>query len=203
MGETDGTALRGIGLLERAVGYLLGSLHLVTPAALSRETPCRDWDLRALLEHVDDSLLALREAAERGEVAAAAAPCTVGRDGIDLVGSVRNGAGQLVGSWLGVAATSGISVDGLPLTAGVVCGAGAVEIATHGWDVAEACGHRRVIPPSLADELADLAAVVVTDADRPRRFEPPVPQPPAASPSDRLVAFLGRDPRLTLTNCGG
>src|SRR5215207_8110277 len=48
--------VEGVGLLERAIGYLLGSLRLVTPAVVSNATPCRDWDVRALLCHVNDSL---------------------------------------------------------------------------------------------------------------------------------------------------
>jgi uncharacterized protein (TIGR03086 family) len=70
-----------------------------------------------------------------------------------------------------------------------------VEIAVHGWDVAQACGRPRPIPPQLAEELLQLAPLLVTDADRPGRFAPPVAVPAGASPGDRLVAFLGRGPR--------
>ena len=38
------------------------SLRLVTPEAMSNPTPCQRWDLRALLLHMNDSLLALHEA---------------------------------------------------------------------------------------------------------------------------------------------
>jgi uncharacterized protein (TIGR03086 family) len=76
-----------------------------------------------------------------------------------------------------------------------VTSVGAVEIAVHGWDVAQACGHPRPIPPQLAKELLRLAPLLVTDADRPGRFAAPVAVPAHASPGDRLVAFLGRDPQ--------
>jgi hypothetical protein len=71
---------------------------------------------------------------------------------------------------------------------------GAVEIAVHGWDVARACGYNRSIPAPLAEEMLWLAAVLVTDDDRPARFAPPVALSPLASPGARLVAFLGREP---------
>ncbi|WP_084961029.1 maleylpyruvate isomerase family mycothiol-dependent enzyme [Thermoactinospora rubra] len=59
---------RGLALLERAISYTRGSLVLVTPEDLTRPTPCAAWDLRALLAHMDDSLAALSEAADVGEV---------------------------------------------------------------------------------------------------------------------------------------
>jgi len=52
-------AAGGAALLERAVSYTLGAIHLVTVDALAWATPCRAWDLRALLDHLDDSLVTL------------------------------------------------------------------------------------------------------------------------------------------------
>ncbi|WP_157249800.1 TIGR03086 family protein [Nonomuraea typhae] len=57
-----------VALLERAVSYTLGSLVLAEPAAMGNRTPCAQWDLRALLAHMDDSLLALAEAADLGHI---------------------------------------------------------------------------------------------------------------------------------------
>src|SRR6266540_2997305 len=154
---------------ERATGYTLGSLHLVTPAAMERPTPCRDWDLRALLAHMDDALVALQEAVDLA--------C------VDLDGSA------------GAGGSKPISIGGHELPASVLTSAGALEIAVHGWDVAQACGRRRPIPPSLASELLVIAPFLVSEADRPMRFAPPVDLPSSASPSDKLIAYLGREPR--------
>ncbi|MQA03992.1 MAG: TIGR03086 family protein [Streptosporangiales bacterium] len=189
--------LAGVGLLERAVGYLLGSLHLVTPDALSHATPCRDWDLRDLLHHVDDSLLALHESAggQVGSVALRLPPA----DG-ELVAIVRQRARRLVGAWAAAPQPRLVAVDGLPITAAVAASVGAVEIAVHGWDVAQACGHHRVIPPELAGELLELTPLFVDTADRGRRFADPVWLPYGSSISDRLVAYVGRNPHCALAN---
>src|SRR3954454_10141432 len=60
--------LDGASLLERAVGYTRGSLQLVGPTSLTASTPCRGWDLHALLRHMNDSLATFTEAAEIGYV---------------------------------------------------------------------------------------------------------------------------------------
>lgn len=71
---------------------------------------------------------------------------------------------------------------------------GAVEIAVHGWDIAEACRDRRPIPYALATRILAIIPLVVTDVTRHARFAAPVAPSPPASPSDRLVALLGRNP---------
>ncbi|MGP4099250.1 maleylpyruvate isomerase N-terminal domain-containing protein [Nonomuraea sp. KM90] len=63
MSEHDRALAAGVALLERAIDYTLGSLRVVTPAALCRATPCTGWNLQRLLAHMDDSLRTLHEAA--------------------------------------------------------------------------------------------------------------------------------------------
>ncbi|MGA8113616.1 MAG: TIGR03086 family metal-binding protein [Actinocatenispora sp.] len=181
----------GVALLERAISYALGSLRLVTPAALSSPTPCREWALRDLLAHFRDSLAALREAADSGQVDLDP-PGSAPDD--DPVTAVRDAARHLLAAWSGAGDGAPVLIAGCPLAAGMVTNAGAIEVAVHGWDVAQACGQDRQIPPALADEMLHVAPMFADDADRPARFAAPVTLPYAASPGDRLVAFLGRRP---------
>lgn len=182
----------GLTLLERALNYTLGSLLAITPDDMGRPTPCRDWDLRALLAHMNDSLVALSEAADLGHVDLAGA--TDADPEADPVGTLQARACRLVGAWTNARSAGMVSVSGQPLTADVVAATGALEITVHGWDVAQACGYDRPIPSSLAAELLELAGLFVTDADRPALFAAPVPVPPRAGLGNRLVAFLGRTP---------
>ncbi|MQY09645.1 TIGR03086 family metal-binding protein [Actinomadura macrotermitis] len=190
------TALRldHAGLLERAVAYTLVVLHDVTPAALSRPTPCAGWDLGMLLWHLDDSLAALHEAVDAGSVAPASPPPAPG----DPVAACRAGAARLVGAWTAAARTGrAVTVGACPLQAGLVAGAGAVEIAVHGWDASRALGGRRPIPRALAAALLPVAATLAAGG-REGLFAAPAEPPPGAPPGDRLVAFLGRDPGQAL-----
>ncbi|MGH3715340.1 MAG: TIGR03086 family metal-binding protein [Micromonosporaceae bacterium] len=181
----------GVTLLERAVNYMLGSLRLVTPADLVRPTPCGEWDLATLLRHMQDSLDALLEAVELGHVALDPGLADVSED---PVAALRERACQLLGAWTAGGPGEVISIGGCPLTASITAGAGALEIAVHGWDVARACGEDRPIPESLAEEMLQLSPLFVTADDRPVRFTAPVPVPESADASDRLVGFLGRRP---------
>ncbi|GAA2205968.1 hypothetical protein GCM10009850_014260 [Nonomuraea monospora] len=63
MSDQRRALMAGVALLERAIDYSLGSLRIVTPAALCRPTPCAGWSLQELLQHLGDSLHALNEAA--------------------------------------------------------------------------------------------------------------------------------------------
>jgi len=189
----------GVELLDRAIAYTRGSLALVTVDLMSAPTPCADWHLRALLTHMDDSLASLHEAGSvrrvRVDVSRAAPD--------DLVVSLRTRACQLLAEWTADRATTGapggesrdVLVDGRPVTSPVLTSAGALEVVVHGWDVAASCGAPRPIPDNLAAALLRLAPVLVTDADRPARFGPELTAPSGASAGERLLAFLGRDPR--------
>jgi uncharacterized protein (TIGR03086 family) len=191
---TDETGLTpllgGVGLLERAVEYALGSLDAAADADLTSPTPCAGWDLRALLDHVNDSLLALHEAAALGRVF----PDPGDYYAVDPVALLRDRATRLVGAWAAPVPRKEIALGDVELTAAVITAAGAFEVAVHGWDVARACGADRPIPAPLAEEMLALSPLLVSAADRPDRFAAPVVAPFGAAAGDRLVAFLGRHP---------
>ncbi|HET6651823.1 MAG TPA: TIGR03086 family metal-binding protein [Nocardioides sp.] len=176
-------------LLERAVAYTRASLALLPRAAPDAPTPCADWDLVRLLRHMDDALAAFSEAAESGYVApdgpADEQPAL-------LATSLRARACRLLGAWANEPGRPVVSVLGHDLDTTVLAAAGALEIAVHGWDVAQACGEDRPLPESLAETLLAVAPLVVRAEDRPGRFAAPFDLPPTATGSDRLLAFLGR-----------
>jgi uncharacterized protein (TIGR03086 family) len=193
VGGTSTVVTGGVALLERAMSYTLGGLMLVTPDAMDNPTPCGDWDLRALLLHMNESLLTMHEAIAVGHLDH---DRDFGDPALDPVASLRNRACEMIGAWANAHAPGDISIADRLLTPGIVAAAGAVEVTVHGWDVARACGQDRPVPRALAEELLDLCPLFVRDADRATRFAPRLElSPERDNPSDRLVAFLGRDPR--------
>ncbi|MEU9025022.1 TIGR03086 family metal-binding protein [Actinomadura sp. NPDC048394] len=193
------SSVETVALLERSVGYALGGLGGVTPAALGRATPCRGWDLGMLLRHTADSLDALLEAVDTGSVRLEPPPGPRDAPPDDpaaaLVAALRSGAVRLLGAWT-AADDRPVTVGGCPMRAVMVAMTGAIELAVHGWDIGCATGSPRPIPPGLAGLLLDPAKALVTDATRDGLFAPAVPVPGTAAPADRLLAHLGRDPRV-------
>jgi uncharacterized protein (TIGR03086 family) len=182
---------RALDLLDRALAYTRGSLHTAAHTDLSTPTPCAAWDLRALLEHLDDSLAALTEAAA-GRVRPA--PPAAGLPDDLLLVAVSQRATAALGAWSGRSSRADVVLEpDAALAEEVVASVGALEIAVHGWDVARACRADRPLPEALAHDLQPVAFVAVTDADRPGRFATPVPTD-LPSAGARLLAFLGRSP---------
>lgn len=185
-----------IALLLQAIGYALDVADSITPGLLSRPTPCQGWDLRTLLRHVNESLTALLEALGSGSVGAfpsaedlAADPAAAFRDRARRLADACTRAGRRRRG------DRAIVIADRALTLNAVACVGALEIAVHGWDISRACAIRRPIPRALAADLLAIAPLLVAEGGRSPLFAPPVIPAPAAGPSDRLAAFLGRDPR--------
>ena len=207
------------GLLAAALEYALQAAAPAGPGLLARPTPCRDWDLRMLLRHVAESLAVVQEGltsrrialhpgpediavitdpltafrarAERLLATSRAQPGSVGHgaDGPEQHGHPVNGLCRAAALTHGV-----ILIGGHWLPRDIAAGAGALEVAMHGWDIALACGRPEPIPGVLAARLLQLSPLLVPAVGRAPLFAEPVPVPAAAGPSDQLAAFLGRSP---------
>jgi uncharacterized protein (TIGR03086 family) len=195
-------------MLASAVSYALKAAALVEPADLPRPTPCPDWNLGLLLRHLSASMADLEEGIATGRLDAdpyavphvtpLVSPIGAGTSGTsgaiggsDPVELLRDRASDLLYTML-TAPRRAIRVAGLPIPPDLWLAAGAMEIAVHGWDVYVARGRGRVVPAALARPLIRLFPELVTA--RQGLFASPVAVPPCASPGDRLVAYLGRDP---------
>jgi uncharacterized protein (TIGR03086 family) len=186
-----------IGLLVGAISYMLGVCAPIGPAEMTLPTPCADWDLAMLLGHLCQSMADLETALRTGRLDLAEPPSAGG----DPVEALRDLAAQLLcaGYCFG-GPERFVAVGGLPMPAGLVACTGAVEIAVHGWDIsaARARAGRNTdvrgtpIPAGLAARMLGLSPLLV--AGREGLFAVPVEVPAQASPGDRLVGYLGRNP---------
>jgi uncharacterized protein (TIGR03086 family) len=184
------------GLLEQAVSYALATAAQATPQLLPVGTPCEGWNLRTLLLHISDSLGVLAGAIRAGHIGLGPLPGDEPTDEADPVACLRRRARALLGACAAAGAEERlVAIADRELTTSMVTAAGAIEIAVHGWDISVACGIGRPVPPGLAAVLLPFAPVLIPRATRAGLFADPVPVPALASPGDRLVAFLGRQPQ--------
>jgi uncharacterized protein (TIGR03086 family) len=180
------------GLLGHAVSYALASAGHATPQLLPLATPCEGWDLRTLLLHVSDSLGVLAGALRAGYVGLGPPH----EPTADPVACLRRRARDLLGACAAAGAEQRlVAIADRELTVNLVAATGAIEVAVHGWDISAACGIQRPVPPGLAAALLPVAPLLIPRETRARLFADPVAVPEPACPSDRLVAFLGRQPR--------
>ncbi|MFF4778500.1 TIGR03086 family metal-binding protein [Microtetraspora fusca] len=159
----------------------------VRPERFGDPTPCGDWDVRALLDHlVWENLLwtGLAEGTPRSDFAA-------DHLGADHVAAFRTAARATLAGFRrpGMLRRQYGPAPGWRLVEQVT-----IEMLVHGWDLARAIGR----PTDLAPDAAEAIMPVVREiyGDLPRTpggsFGPARPAPGDATAADRLAAYLGR-----------
>jgi uncharacterized protein (TIGR03086 family) len=185
--------------LEPAARRLGALVRAVPDDALDGPTPCPDYRLGDLLEHVGGLAFAFRAAATKdltGVTGAGPAgdasrlpPDWRERIPEDLVAMAE--AWRDPEAWTGMTQAGGIDLPGE--VAGLVA---LDELVVHGWDVARASGQPYDVGPA---ELEAVRGFVGPMADAPPEqraglFGPPVAVPDDAPELDRLVGLTGRNP---------
>ncbi len=184
MSDTDERAV-----LTEAARYLFQNLLLVREADFAAPTPCQEWDLRGLLLHVGASLaevadvLAARDLDDGTGLEAAADP----------VGAVRAAIIDFVLASTSLPATNrSCEIHGRSLPAKTVVHVGAIEMAVHAWDIAQACRIDRPLPSGIASALLWVSPPLARAGLAGHVFAEPLPAPATATPSDQLLALFGR-----------
>lgn len=181
---------------EAAADQLERLVAAVTPDRLDAPTPCPEWDVRALLEHVVDGTHRTARLGEEGDGASMLQ--TSGQDVADG-GWVRAYAEARVrfrAAWEDAAKLDGTYT----VPWGVVPGRGVIgaevqETVMHAWDLARALGRSQELPEEPASSLLPFSEQILPAERRggPVPFEPVRTAPEGADAHTRLAAWLGRD----------
>ncbi len=187
MSDTDERAV-----LTEAARYLFQNLLLVREADLAAPTPCGEWDLRRLLRHVRASLAEVADVLAARDVDGGAGRAA----GSDPVGAVRAAIVDFVlaAQALKAPGVSGrwCEIQGRRLPAKTVVHVGAIEMAVHAWDIAQACGIDRPLPSGIASALLWVSPPLARAGLAGHVFAEPLPAPATATPSEQLLALFGR-----------
>lgn len=156
-------------------------------ADLTMQTPCSEFDVAALSDHL------LRSITLIGQAAGASIP---DRDSTaSLNDQIGAAARPALDAWhsRGLAGSMPFGPNEVPAT--MMAGILSLEFLVHAWDYATAAGHRVDVPDAVAEYVLTIAKRTISpDARNQVGFAGAIDVADDASPLERLIAFTGRNP---------
>jgi uncharacterized protein (TIGR03086 family) len=177
--------------LSRSIDQTGAIISRISPDQATLPTPCSDWDVSALVEHVVQDLRRFTARASRGEQE----PAAEAQAGDDWTGAYREASDELLAAWRREGALEGtvkLPIGEVPATWFV--GQAIADLVVHGWDLAMATGQSTELDPELGRLALDWGRENLRPEFRGRDFGAEVPVTDDAPLHDRLAAFFGRDP---------
>jgi uncharacterized protein (TIGR03086 family) len=151
---------------------------------LDAQTPCDEWDVRSVINHLLDGQQGYFQKAALGEKAAPPSPNPPDILKGDPAGEYEK--------------TRKATLDAFrkadPKKAMMTMGIAFVDQVVHGTDIAKATGQDATIPPDLAEAAFGMVNGNITDENRGNGFKAEVKVPENAPAQDKLLAYLGRTP---------
>jgi len=178
-------------LLERALDETGTVLERIRPEQASAPTPCAQWNLRQLVNHIviDVQQFTRMAAGARYE------PKQEDVLGDDWLAAYRQASRELLATWQRPGALEQVAHSPLgDLPADWQLGQQMTDMAVHAWDLARAGG----LPPRMDNEVVEASLAWGQTNLKPEyrgaAFGPEVEVPSSAPTYDRLVGFFGRHP---------
>ena len=180
-------------VLDKAITNAADVLRGVKPDQLDAPTPCADWTVRALVNHLLQAVSALTLAGEGRPV-----PGDLwGRDLMAEGWAARfeEQARAASAAWARPDAWDrAVDLGGMPMPASMAAAMLLSDFAIHGWDLARATGQEY----RCDDDVAEATYQFVVDmGDQGRQmgiYGAPVPAGDGAPAFERALALSGRDP---------
>jgi uncharacterized protein (TIGR03086 family) len=171
---------------DASLAVLQHVLRGVDGSQLGASTPCTEYDVSRLRDHLLDSLVALGAMAGR-EVERASSG--------DLESQVAFAAQQTLEAWHARGLDGTVRSGDNEMPASMGAGILSLELLVHAWDFAGATGQKVHVDDELATFVLGLAEEIISPQARAGgAFAGPVEVPERASALERLVAFSGRVP---------
>ncbi|GGZ01311.1 TIGR03086 family protein [Streptomyces nitrosporeus] len=177
-------------LLETAAALTCPVVRGIDDARLDAPTPCAEYDVRALLNHLFLVVTNFRALAAREEADFSTTPDVVTGD---WRGRFEKETASLVAAWDASGAEDGVA-GRMNLPARTVGLMVLGDLVVHGWDLARATGRSFDAGPALVEVLEPGLAGMAPQARSMNVFGEPFPLPAGAPAFDRVLALTGRDP---------
>lgn len=184
--------------LTPAAEQLAGLVRNVTDGDLKAPTPCPDYTVGDLLDHVNGLSVAFTMAARKTPLEGTASG-DAARLPIDFRESVPARLAELATAWRAPEAWEGMTRAGGVDLPGEVAGAVALdEIVLHGWDLARATGQPFEVEEGLLQVVHGFVSSIGPDDRDGSLFGAAVEVDPNAPLLDRVLGLSGRDPEWNL-----
>ena len=172
---------------QRAQDVFAGVLANVNLDELGGATPCSDWTVNDLIEHVIGGNELVGPWGGSPD-----APADRPVDLMDAFRASATAAQEFFARPDGMTNMFKLPFGELP--GQMFIGLRTTDVLTHGWDLAEATGQSTDLDPELAaEQLAAVRAFVGPEFRGPGKpFHGEEPCSPDRAPADQLAAFLGR-----------
>ncbi len=192
-GRREGRLHVDTGLLPDAFAWTSRVVGEVKPDQLALPTPCEDWTVRMLVNHMVGALQAFAEGVPNGRVSPQVDPSDDDLSGEDPAGAYHASWPGVLDAWAAADADGATEFPWGPMPNTIAVQLLVLESTVHGWDLATATGQDVAIPEQLTAATAELATMLFADpAMRGHDFKPPIEVSDDAGPTASLVAFLGR-----------
>ena len=172
---------------EASLAVLQNVLHPIANVDSSRQTPCREFDIAGLTDHLMNSITVI------GGAAGAELPERDPTDSVER--QVVAAARPALDAWHRRGLDGTVTFGDNEAPARMMAGILSLEFLVHAWDYAMAMERTPNVPDSLAEYVLGVAQGVITPQGRTAvGFDDPVEVPGDAGALDRLVAYTGRSP---------
>lgn len=180
-------------VISAAAGRTGAVLRGVVPQRLTAPTPCADWDVRTLVNHLLQVGSALALAGRGGPVPGELWIADLVDD--DFAARYARDAAAASAGWA-APPTAPITMGEheMPPAAVAVAAMLATELTIHGWDLALATDQDYDPDPAAVDLTTRFMAEMAEQGRAMGIFAPPVPVAPDAGPFATVLAISGRDP---------
>jgi uncharacterized protein (TIGR03086 family) len=194
------TTLSLIPAVRAAADLASGPLRAVSADQLTAPTPCPDYDVRALVDHLAWAAVLSQRASTRTPLehdwsSLTPAPFLDGVPVEQWAAAVPAELDAAADAWSDPAAWEGETVIGpTPMPASVVGPMMLAEFALHGWDLARAVGAPYDVPAELGEAVLAAVQPLASMGRDGGWYGPEVPVPADAPAFDRALGATGRDP---------
>ncbi len=175
---------------EATLAVLQGVARHLTVEDRTRQTPCSEYDCHALAEHLFGSL--------QGVGGMAGAQIVDPEEG-SLENRIAVMADQAIVAWRARGLEGMVpGPGGQDFPAALAINILSLEFLLHAWDLAQASGQELHVSDGLASYVLGLAEQVIPGGRPGGAFADEVEAAAGASPLERLVAFSGRRPLVSV-----